>query len=290
MVTSNRGLRCRQIGEADIAAVATLLARGFRKRNREFWLRAFAQLTARESPTGFPKYGYLIESDSIPVGALLLIYSTLRTADAVATCCNFSSWYVEPNFSVYAPLLVSKALRHKDVTYLNVSPASHTLPIIEAQGFSCYCRGVFVATPMLQGLFGGERVNVFEACRQPDVGFDPSEQRMLLQHAAYGCISLWCVTSERAYPFVFRQRIVEAIIPCAEMIYCRDVADFVRFAGPIGRFLARRGGPFVIVDANGPIPGLVGRFFCGKMPKYFRGPQRPRLCDLAYTEIAVLGA
>jgi len=25
------------------------------------------------------------------------------------------------------------------------------------------------------------------------------------------------------------------------------------------------------------------------MPRYFRGPQRPRLGDLAYTEIAMLG-
>ena len=73
------------------------------------------------------------------------------------------------------------------------------------------------------------------------------------------------------------------------MIYCRDVADFVRFAGPIGRYLARRGKPFVIVDSNGAIPGLFGTFFRGSMTKYFKGPQRPRLGDLAYTEYAVLG-
>ena len=44
-----------------------------------------------------------------------------------------------------------------------------------------------------------------------------------------------------------------------------------------------------MLDANGPIPGLVGRFFRDKMPKYFKGQQQPRLGDLAYTEIAVLG-
>jgi hypothetical protein len=42
------------------------------------------------------------------------------------------------------------------------------------------------------------------------------------------------------------------------LIYCGDIANFVRFAGPIGRYLALRGRPLVIVDANGPIPGLVG--------------------------------
>jgi hypothetical protein len=141
----------------------------------------------------------------------------------------------------------------------------------------------------LNGLFGSARVNVFDAQRQPEVVFDPAEQEVLRQHAAHGCISLWCATSERAYPFVFRRRLVKALIPCAQIIYCRDMADFVHFAGPIGRFLALRGLPLVIVDANGPLPGLVGTYRRGNMPKYFRGPHRPRLGDLAYTEYALLG-
>jgi hypothetical protein len=88
---------------------------------------------------------------------------------------------------------------------------------------------------------------------------------------------------------VFRPRLVRGFIPCAQLIYCRDIADFVRCAGPIGRHLAWRGRPLAIVDANGPIPGLVGIFRRGSKPKYFKGPQRPRLGDLAYTEYAILG-
>jgi hypothetical protein len=34
---------------------------------------------------------------------------------------------------------------------------------------------------------------------------------------------------------------------------------------------------------------LVGTFRPGRMAKYFKGPQRPRLGDLAYTEYVVLG-
>ena len=44
-----------------------------------------------------------------------------------------------------------------------------------------------------------------------------------------------------------------------------------------------------MIDANDPVPGLVGKFFRDKMPKYFRGPATAALGDLAYTEIAVLG-
>jgi hypothetical protein len=289
MDCSVAAIRCRQIGEADIAAVAALLGRGFPNRTRQFWTDALDRLARREAPPGFPKYGYLLESGDGPVGALLLICSAIREGGRVATRCNLSSWYVEPAYRAYATLLVSQALGHKDVTYTNVSAAPHTWPIIEAQGFSRYCDGVFVAMPMLNGLFGGGSVRVFDASENPAAGFDASEQDILQRHIEHGCISLWCETAGHAYPFVFHPRLVKHAIPCAQLIYCRDVADFVRFAGPVGRYLARRGKPFVIVDSNGAIPGLVGSFRRGSMPKYFKGPQRPRLGDLAYTEYVVLG-
>jgi hypothetical protein len=43
-----------------------------------------------------------------------------------------------------------------------------------------------------------------------------------------------------------------------------------------------------MIDANAPIPDLAGWYSPG-MPKYFKGPQRPRLGDIAYTEYGVLG-
>jgi hypothetical protein len=289
MLSPVAALRCRQIEADDIEAVASLLARGFPVHDRGFWLRAFAQLARHEPPAGLPKYGYLLAMGGEVVGALLLICSTIRTGGAAITRCNLSSWYVDPEFRAYAPMLVARAIRHKDVTYTNVSPAPHTRPIIEAQGFSRYSDGVFVAMTALNGIFGGRKADVLDATKQPHIECDPSEREVLLQHAALGCDSLWCLAGGHASPFVFRPRLVKGRIPCAQLIYCRDVADFVRFAAPIGRFLARQGKFFAVIDANGPIPGLVGWFQRGKMPKYYKGPQRPRLGDLAYTEYALLG-
>jgi hypothetical protein len=282
-------LRGRQIGEADIPAIATLLARGFPGRSHQFWMRALEQLRKRELPPSLPRYGYLLESDDLPVGVVLFICSTMRANDTVASLCNLSSWYVEPSFRTYATILRAQALQHMDVTYSNISAISHTWPIIEAQGFSRYSDGTFIAVPSLSELLSGARVKVFGARRQPAVDFDPSDRELLLQHAAHGCISLWCATSECAYPFVFRSHPIKAVIPCVQMIYCRNIEEFVRFAGPIGRFLALRGSPFVRIDANGPVPGLVGKFFRDIAPKYFKGPRRPRLGDLAHTEYAMWG-
>ncbi|MGN6513832.1 MAG: DUF885 family protein, partial [Lysobacteraceae bacterium] len=55
----------------------------------------------------------------------------------------------DPAYRNYAPLLTKIAQRHKDVTYLNISPAPWTWPIIETQGFRAYCRGIFFSLPAL---------------------------------------------------------------------------------------------------------------------------------------------
>jgi len=282
-------LRCRQIDEGDVAAVAALLGRGFPNRSGQFWRDALRRLAQREPPPGFPKYGYLLESGNVPVGAILMICSMLRQGERIATRCNLSSWYVVPEFRSYASLLVSHALSHKDVTYMNVSAAPHTWPIIEAQGFARYCEGVFIALPLFKRSAADAAVRVFDAARTPTAPFEASEQDILQRHAELGCISLWCETAERGYPFVFRPRRVKRIVPCAQLIYCSDITDLIRFAGPIGRHLAWRGRPVVVMDSNGVIPGLFGAFRPGSMAKYFKGPQRPRLGDLAYTEYALLG-
>jgi hypothetical protein len=97
------------------------------------------------------------------------------------------------------------------------------------------------------------------------------------------------VTPTEAHPFVFMPRRIKRVAPCTQLIYCRDIRDFVRFARPLGRYLTARGRPFVIVDANGPIPGLVGKYFRHDEPKYFKGPDQPQSGDLAYTEAVMFG-
>jgi hypothetical protein len=282
-------IRAREIQDSDIDAVLDLLKRGFVSRPRAFWHEVLTRLPWCTASTQMPKYGYLLECDARVVGVILLISSRMQTASGSATRCNVSSWYVEPDFRAYASLLVAKALGHKDVTYLNVTAAPHTRPMLKAQGYAQYSKGVFVCAPALRFSLRDTPAKIF-AVQPPDpTAVDPHEGHLLEQHAEYGCFSLWCVTPERAHPFVFRPRLAKGVVPCAQLIYCADIADFARFAGPIGRWLALRGRPFVIVDSNGPIRGLIGKYFDGVMPKYFKGPSRPRLGDLAYTETAIFG-
>jgi hypothetical protein len=282
-------VRFRQIADCDVNDVVELLTRGFApRRSRRFWQDMMARLAAHATPPGAPRYGYMLDNGNGPVGTILLVSSTIQTGDGAQVRSNFSRWYVDPAFRSYASMLIARALRHKDVTYLNVTPALHTRPILLAQGYACYARGVFVAVPAMQIFVRAPRTRILPADATPRASFTAYERQVLLDHAGYGCAAIWCETEERAYPFVFRLRTLKGI-PCAQLIYCRDVEDCARFAGPLGRYLARRGRPFLLIDANGPIPGLVGKYFDQTMPRYFRGPQPPRRGDLAYTEIAMFG-
>jgi len=126
-------VQCREIADRDIDAIAELLTRGFPGRTRDYWMRGLRRQSERPVPPGYPRYGYLLENDHRPVGALLLLYTSRIQAGETTIRCNVSSWYVDPLFRIHAARLSSIAQKNKDVTYINISPAVTTWPIIEAR-------------------------------------------------------------------------------------------------------------------------------------------------------------
>ncbi len=284
--------RIREISEHDIDAVADLLTRGFVHRSRQYWMRGLQRQTTRALPPGTPRYGYLLENESVPVGCLLLIYSTKIIDGETATCCNVSSWYVDPAFRNYASLFASMTQKRKDVVYFNVTPAHPTWPILEAQGFASYCRGLYFSVPALSQSGRGMTIEAVAADTSSVAGLQAADLEMLKRHAGYGALSLVCHSADEALPFIFfhlRKRRGVIPVPALQLGYCRSISDYARCAGAIGRYLLRRGKPVVIVDANGPMAGLSGIYSEKHGRKYFRGPHRPRLGDLTDTELAIYG-
>lgn len=290
---SARKVRCREIAARDVDAVADLLTRGFKGRRRDFWTRGLQRQAMRAVPDGYPRYGYLLELDGRPVGVILLVFSEKKSTDQTAICCNVSSWYVEPEFRSHASLLTMMALKHKHVTYVNVTPAPLTWPIIEAQGFRRYCSGLFFALPVLAPVKARRSVQAITAeSGKPDDVCD-ADFELLTRHAAYGCLSLICRSpSKPPQPFIlapFRMRRGRMPLPAMQLAYCRDTSEFVACAGAIGRFLLWRGTLCVVVDANESISGLIGHYTEARGRKYFRGPNPPRLGDLTETELVLYG-
>jgi len=284
--------RCREIGEADLQSVADLLARGFPRRPRDYWLSGLNRQTTRAVPQGYPRYGYLLEHDGIAVGVLLLIYTDRGGASHPQIWCNLSSWYVEPAFRNYATMLTRIAQRLPEVTYVNISAARRTWPIVEAQGFRLYCKGIFLSIPSISRAGVDARIEHVTTDARALDGLPSDEAGLLVRHARYGCLSVVVRSEHGAIPLVLqdvRVRQGRLPLPLMQLIYCRDVSDYVACAGAIGRFLLRRGRLSVMIDANGPVSGLIGMYTDRRGRKYLKGPQPARLGDLSDTELPLYG-
>lgn len=280
-------IRCRAITLADSSAIADLLTRGFPERTKDYWTGALKTLAELERPEGLPRFGYMLENGQTPVGVILMIF---RRAEGGAIRCNISSWYVEEKFRGFASLLIAAALRHKDVTYINISPAPHTWPVIEAQGFRRYCSGQMLTFPLLSVSSGSVAIEPFDPARHIGGVLSTEEYRVMADHVGRGCIGLVGRDEKVAYPFLFLpRRILGNRMPSLQLVYCRDLSDYVRFGSPLGRTLLRLGYMIVLVDALERLPGVTGIFFKDRGPKYARGPSSPRLGDLSFCENILFG-
>lgn len=282
-------LRCRIITDADLPSITKLLTHGFPDRSWSYWEHALNRLTHRASPHGYPRYGYLMEKDdSAPVGVILTIFQTMFDG---SVRCNLSSWHIADAYRAYASLLVAAALRHKQVVYINVSPARYTWPIIEAQGFIRYCNGQMLTVPALSWMRDSARIIQFEHVREGNLALTAEESDIMREHVNYHCcLGLVARDGPADYPFLFLPRRILKLAPTLQLVYCRNIGDFARYAAPLGRALLRFGYISVLMDANEKIPGLTGFYFENRGPKYFKGPSTPRLGDLAFSESVLFGS
>jgi hypothetical protein len=266
-------VRCRQIVDSDLEGLADMLTRGFPRSRREYWTRGFANWQRMPIIEGVPRYGYVLDNGFGPVGVILLI-SSLRGDKIIS---NLSSWYVEPQWRTHSTLLISMATKLKHVTYLNASPAPHTWRTLQTQGFAPYNYGRS-AVFALPG-----RGTVSDVI--PDA---LPEAQLLRDHHAMGWISLTVEKDGIVSPFVFKpRRLDKPPVPMMDVMFCRDATDFKRCAGALVRHFLKSGVLGFLID--GTVPGMIAHYADGKEPRYFKGPHRPVLGDLAYTEKVVFG-
>ena len=97
-----------------------------------------------------------------------------------------------------------------------------------------------------------------------------------------------CSSAVGRHLFVFLPLRKAGVARYAYLAYCRDLAEFVGSPGHWGGFCLRAASLWSSSISNGPIKGLTGRYSDG-FPKYFTGPDKPRLGDLAYSERVMFG-
>ncbi|MET0259275.1 MAG: hypothetical protein ABW179_11925 [Methylobacterium sp.] len=290
------GLRCRTIEETDLDAVVATLCRGFAGRSDAYWRRGLARHVARGVPDGVPRYGYLLERDGAVVGVLLTLYTRIADGTGTHLRCNLSSWYVEPAFRTAATLLDGRAMRDKSVTYLNISPTVHTRAMHLARGFRAYAQGQLLAVPVLSRFRRGQRV---EALGDENLALlSPREQSIARDHAGYGCLVLVCRDGGAARAVVLQPHRIKVLprwaasptLPCYQLVYGPVGDALARWLGTLGRhLLVRHGIPLLFLDAEGPMPGVVGRYMHDRAPRYAKGPHAVPVGDLSYTELVLFG-
>ena len=278
------------IEERDLPKVVDCLMRGFPERTRAFWTDGLARLAARPPVGDLPRFGHLLAAGEAIVGVLLQIVSMREAAEGSYARSNVAGWFVDPDYRGYGHPLHARAIGRREVVYVNLTPATHTLPTLAAVGFRRYSEGQVIFAPLLSRSEADVRVVAYAPDRPEAALLAASDARLLADHAALGCDAFIGLSGKEARPLVFLpRRIWRERVPCVHLVYCRDPSDLARFGPAYGRFLARRGRFFVVADAVGPISGLAGRYFAGREPRYYKGPRAPSPCDLADTELVIFG-
>src|SRR5688572_18142205 len=134
---------------ADIEAVANLLAAGFRQVPVAFWR---TMLTTPWLPAeSIPDIGAVVVSGGEVVGFLGAKYSNRQVGKRLERFCNVFAWYVAEEYRRYSLSLLSFVLRRPNLTFVNVTPASHVLPLFERLRFVLADEHRLICTPSLNG-------------------------------------------------------------------------------------------------------------------------------------------
>lgn len=279
----------REIEEQDLTEVVALLCEGFPRSTSMYWQAGLRRLANRERPPSTEKYGYVLTVGSRLRGVVLTIPSIHEEGPVRRVYVNISSWYVQPAFrGPLAKELYRRASRHEGITYTNLSAATHTIETIKSLEFEEWTAGQMVAVGVKRHRSSLGKIRFLSPgkLRSSDCS---AEASLLADHTSFGCLSFFLETPNCRSPFIFVRRHVKGGIPCAQLIYCRHLTDLIQHGLAISSWLTMRGFPLMLIDASGPIEGLIGYYVAGKSRKYFKGPQPIRMIDHSYSEMAIFG-
>jgi len=275
-------VRVREIGEADLSAIIALFAEGFPRRPRTYWQRGLENMGRLPVIPGHARYGYLLESDEKVQGALLALSTE---DDKVGQRINVSSWCVEPAYRTVAALLHMRVMKQKAASFLNLSPAEATVPILKVFGFKPYTAGVCLLDARA-ALHPDRGWRLAPYCPSRDCDLPETLAKIAERHHRYGCTVLILQRgSDPAELLVYRVKRIKGILPCAQMIYGAPNLVLTA-AGPLMRHLIRRSIPLALVDVVEHCDLFGARTYMGRNLRYFIGAA-PNVGDMLDSELAL---
>jgi hypothetical protein len=279
----------RAIDDDDLDQVVALLTEGFPRRTPAYWRSGLSRLAERDRPDGTETYGYAIDAGGELHGVVLAIPSMHDGSDGPIVMVNISSWFARQEFrGGPAKELYRHATARDDVTYTNLSAVPHTIKTIRGFGFHEWTAGQLICTSLRGGRSHGSG-RLLSPRDAEGAGLAEAEASRLADHERLGCVTAVVETPHGLQPLIFLRRRIKRAVPCAQLIYCADVAVLVDHGRAISAALAKRGLPLMLVDSSGPVPGLTGRYVPAKASKYLKGSRPANAVDHTYSEMVLLG-
>ncbi|WP_337188860.1 hypothetical protein [Phenylobacterium sp.] len=276
----------RSIEEADLPAVVTLMCESFPRRDRAYFETGLQRLAQREIPEGTEPYGLLIDDDGVK-GAVLAISSWHGSAEKRQLFVNISTWCVAPSHrGEMARELYRRAGERDDAVNTNLSAAAHTLKTLGRFNFRPWTTGQFIGVAFRSHRKAARILSPEQALLR---GLPQSEFKKLQDHVSLGGLAICVATADRIMPIILVRRRVQKVVPAAQLIYCENVPWLLEHGGALLWWLRARGFIGLIIDANEPPPGMVGKFYPGKAAKYVRGQEPAIDVDHTYSELLYLG-
>ncbi len=217
-VQADASLPCvRPARQEDVEPLCRFLHLGFAKRIAvDSWRRLFDYGWLDQKPN----LGFVLTLGDEIVGFLGTIYARRQVRYRTGVVCNFTAWYILPEYRGWGPALLTAALDDQDVCYTSLTPSTTSVRMFEAMGFKCLESQSIIFFPLLH------LDTLRGSC--PEIIFDLDGIRSLLNddqrlifndHLAYECLHLVLRDGvECAYLVVKRRR--QRRMALSELFYC----------------------------------------------------------------------
>jgi hypothetical protein len=281
----------RPIDHAVVPDAIALLCRGFPEQAQSFWEAGLAEIERLHAhfDQGDAPLGYLMSMAERDVGVLLTCRSARRRPDgSLYPVVNLSSWYVDPNFRLLAPMMLRRVVAESGSLYTDLTPSHGVARINPQLGFELWNDGMMIAGSLPWAAMPAGTAEVLPFDAGSDAGLHPQDRDLLAWHADRGCMAALLNDADRSQPLLFRM-IRRKGVPFAHLIYAESRIAVTQNLAPIMRYLLARGVFLLCVDAiKSDCP--LGTKFWPTRKTFWKGEMRRDRIDYAYSELVLLGA
>ena len=271
------------IDDARLGQALDLLERGFPRRRRRDWEDGIERVRAF-NPGGADPIGHLLVKKNRPAGVLLTLRGqSAPPAGVPFKVTNLSSWYVEPEHRMLAPLMLRDVVREPGTVFTDFTPSDRVIPMLPAFGFKPLNRGISAISLAVAALKATPHARVYDLANLPTHAPEPAVRALLERHAQQGAIAGVLNVADAWHPLLFLPRHLRCL-PTAQLIYCQSNATMIEHLAAVARFLLKKGKLVLLLDIppRGDVPGT---YFLNRGMKFAKGGCFEGRTDYAGSEL-----